>query len=78
MMEKGLNLIPTGGKNRNGMPKQETSHICKVCGKEGLSHHIKNHIEANHLEGLSIPCNYCDTTCSSRKALETHRSKFHK
>ena len=78
MMEKGLNRIPTGGKTRNGMPKQETSHICKVCGKEGLSHHIKNHIEANHLEGLSIPCNYCDTTCSSRKALETHRSKFHK
>ena len=78
MMEKGLSLIPTGGKNRNGMPKQETSHICKVCGKEGLSHHIKNHIEANHLEGVSIPCYYCDKTCSSRKALETHKSKFHK
>ena len=30
---------------------------CKVCGKEGKSGDIKNHIEAIHLEGVSVPCN---------------------
>ena len=77
IMEKGQKMIP-GGTQLNGTPKQATSYICKMCGKEGLSHHIINHIEANHLEGISIPCNYCDKTCPSRKALGKHKIKFHK
>ena len=35
---------------------------CKVCGKEGISSAIKDQIEANHLEGIVIPCNLCDKT----------------
>ena len=77
MMEKGQKMIP-GGTQLNGTPKQATSYICKMCGKEGLSHHIINHIEANHLEGISIPCNHCGKTCFSRKALNKHKIKFHK
>ena len=38
MMEKGQRLIPNG-KHENGTPKQATTSICKVCGKEGLSKH---------------------------------------
>ena len=30
-------------------------YICKVCGKEDTKSHIKEHIEANHLEGISVP-----------------------
>ena len=78
MMEKGLNMIPSGGKNRNGTPRQKISYMCKVCGKEGLNKDIKGHIEVNHLEGISIPCDYCDKTCPSRKALEMHKSRFHR
>ena len=51
------------------------AYVCQVCGKEGLLTHIRNHIEANHLEGISIPCNICNHTVRSRKALGYHKSK---
>ena len=53
-------------------------YACKVCGKEGQSIHIKNHIEAIHLEGISIPCNYCGKTTRSRKELTAHKHQLHK
>ena len=37
-------------------------YVCTICGKEGKSQHVKMHIEANHLEGISIPCNLCEKT----------------
>ena len=77
MIEKGQRMIPDG-KHANGTPKQRTSTICKVCGKEGLWNQIRDHIEANHLEGISLPCDYCGKTLSSRASLATHRNKTHK
>ena len=77
MMEKGNNMIPNG-KQANGTPRQATSFICKVCGKEGHPIQIRNHIEANHLEGISIPCDHCGKALGSRKALEAHKSKNHR
>ena len=55
-----------------------SEYICKVCGKEGQGTNMKNHIEANHLEGLSIPCNHCSKTCRSRGALWIHNKRNHK
>ena len=52
-------------------------YICKVCGKEGQSIHVQNHIESNHLEGFSVPCNLCEKTCRSRNALRKHISNDH-
>ena len=49
----------------------------KVCGKEGQSIHVQNHIEANHLEGVSIPCNMCDMTARSRRELTEHKHTCH-
>ena len=66
MMVKSQNMI----KTRNG---QRTAEICKVCGKEGASQAIKDHIEANHLEGVSLPCNNCEKTYRSRTALRLHK-----
>ena len=77
MMEKGQRMISCE-KQANGLPKQRTSSICKVCGKEGLWNKIRDHIEANHLEGISLPCDYCGKTLSSRASLATHKSKTHK
>ena len=76
-MEKGLKMIPSG-KHANGTANQTTSSICKVCGKEGRPKDIRGHIEANHLEGISIPCDYCDKICPSRNSLVMHKSRFHK
>ena len=76
MMEKGQKMFPSG-KQAEGTPKQEVSRICKVCGKEGLATWIRNHIEANHLEGTCIPCDLCDKTFTSRNTLSNHKSKYH-
>ena len=78
MMEKGQKMIPAGKQTRDGTPRQETSRICKMCGKEGSMTLIRNHIETNHLEGVSIPCGLCDKAFSSRPALSMHKSRSHK
>ena len=76
MMEKGQRIIPNREKDRNGT--QQPSYICKVCGKEGRSKDIRDHIESNHLEGISIACDYCGNTLSSRNSLRLHKTRFHK
>ena len=58
--------------------RQERAKICKVCGIEGHGNYIKHHIESNHLEGVSIPCNLCDKMMRSRHALSLHMSRNHK
>ena len=73
LMEKGQNMIPSGGQRM-----RRRCYICKMCGKEGLSKDIRDHIEANHLEGISIPCGSCGKTFSSRGSLGVHERRFHK
>ena len=68
MMEKSQNLISNG---------KQKAFTCKICGKEGHGTHIKNHIVANHLEGVSIPCNYCGKTFRSRIAVRRHKLLQH-
>ena len=70
MMEIGQNLVSwTGGQHR--------AHVCKLCGKEGSRNNIRMHIESNHIEGLSFPCNLCEKTCRSRNALLKHKQRHH-
>ena len=64
MMEKSQNRIASG---------HQISYLCKVCGKEGQGPNIKDHIEANHLEGIIIPCNLCDKTFRSRNGFRQHK-----
>ena len=67
MMEKSQNKI-TNGPNASCL-----ADLCKVCGKEGKGSAIKDHIEANHLEGIVIPCNVCDKTFRSRNGFRLHK-----
>ena len=53
MME---NIFPR--KNTHG----NILYACKVCGKEDSKSHMKSHIESRHLEGVSIPCKFCEMT----------------
>jgi hypothetical protein len=76
MMEKSNNMIPDG-KQSGGTPKQKRAFICKVCGKEDNVSHIRNHIEVNHLEGISIPCDFCGKPLGSRNALGKHKRRNH-
>ena len=68
MMEKSQNKIANG---------LQLADICKVCRKEGHGKDIKEHIEANHLEGIVIPCSLCNKTSRSRKGLRLHKSRHH-
>ena len=70
MMDKSENKIANG-------PYQTTAYQCKVCGKEGLGRNIKDHIEANHLEGIFIPCNFCSRTFRSRNGWRQHKRIQH-
>ena len=63
MKETSTNLIPSG---------KERAKICKMCGKEGQAGNIRDHIEANHLEGVSLPCNVCGKEFRSRNLLRRH------
>ena len=69
MMEKSQNKYANG---------QHLADRCKVCGKEGKGNAIKDHIEANHLEGIVIPCNLCDKTFRYRDSLWHHHKREHK
>ena len=63
----------TSKKNENG----NLLHRCKVCGNEAINTHMKTHIEANHLEGVVIPCNLCESTFRSRHSLNMHNRRNH-
>ena len=71
MMDSSENMIQEGNRQRR-------AKTCKVCRKEGSYTNIRNHIEANHLEGVSVPCNHCDKIFRSRNAFIVHISKNHK
>jgi len=68
MMRKSEKLVKSG---------LQKAHICTVCGKEGNGRDIKDHIEANHLDGVSLPCNFCEKTFRSRGALKMHNKRSH-
>ena len=72
-------MIDRGGNMIEGAQKRMVkAFVCHVCGKEaGQKIQIKSHIEANHLEGISIPCNLCEKTFRSRNALRIHKSRYH-
>ena len=52
-------------------------YICKVCGKEDMNRNLKTHIEANHLEGVFIPCIFCEKTFRTRETLRRHKKGKH-
>ena len=71
MMETSNNADPYDKRGQR-------ARICKVCGKEGSWVNIMNHIEANHITGISIPCDICGKAFGSRNALAAHKSRNHK
>ena len=68
MMTLGNNLLPTG---------KARATVCQICGKEGYPTQIRDHIEANHINGILIPCKKCEKTFRSRSALKAHCVRNH-
>ena len=63
-------MIVTQNLTQDGKRK---ATACQVCGKEGYATQIQDHIVANHIEGVSIPCNICGKTFRSRNSLRVHK-----
>ena len=62
--------------SENAHPNKSNSgraRICKVCGKEGGMKNIMNHIESNHFNGISVPCDLCGRSFKSRNSLSNHK-----
>ena len=70
MMGRGESMITVGNQTRK-------AYACKVCGKEGQRINIINHIEANHMEGIAIPCNLCGKVFRSRSSFRKHTNNQH-
>ena len=71
---RGENMVEYGRIKK----RMNEVFVCQVCGKEsGQKIHMKDHIEANHLEGIYIPCKFCEKTFRSRKSFRHHNSYFH-
>ena len=69
MMEKTQNNLGNG---------RGFAYLCKVCGKEGHKKDLRDHIEANHLEGVIIPCNFCEKTFRCKNSVRMHIKRQHK
>jgi len=70
-LEDQVKTMLTKSENKTADGKQ-FAYTCTVCGKEGYMGSIKDHIEAKHLEGVSLPCNLCEKTFRTRCALRWH------
>ena len=46
--------------------------LCENFLDKKYKHHVQNHVETKHLEGISLPCKLCGKICRSRKALAYH------
>ena len=53
-------------------------YVCNTCGKKSKHANIRDHIEAKHLDGILVPCNFCDKMFKSRNSKATHISVNHK
>ena len=51
---------------------------CNVCGKQKPLKQMPQHIEANHITGISHSCDLCGKTSRSRNALKVHKIAYHK
>merc|ERR1712129_205917 len=54
------------------------ARICKVCGKEGQWSHIRDHIEANHITGVTHTCNICGKISRTRGGIRRHKYEEHR
>ena len=71
-------MEPSGHLMKNGNQHQRAAFSCKVCGKEASKSHMKEHIEAHHIDGLSHSCNICGKVSRSRGGLRLHSRQEHR
>ena len=43
-----------------------------------MKHHVREHIESNHIDCLTFPCTFCGKEMKNRVAMRSHISKNHR
>ena len=76
-LDNQLNSIMVKTLRKTASSHPMPLYQCTLCGKEAVIGVLKKHIEANHLEGISVPCNQCEKTFRSRHALAMHNRRHH-
>ena len=79
--------LPLSEDDRNNLNEQINQLLeriddgrfqCSLCEKVfKTKQQCQNHIEARHIEGISIPCHLCGKAFRSRNRLATHKTKEH-
>ena len=78
LQEIGIRVNSMMEKTSRKNALKKPLYVCNVCGKEGENGNIKQHIEANHLEGVSVPCNFCEKSFRCQNSLTKHIQSKHK
>ena len=76
-LDQQVKSMMTFSENADPYLKGRRARICKVCGKEGSQTSIMKHIEGNHITGISVPCDLCGHTFTTRNALQVHKFRHH-
>ena len=76
-LDQQVKSMMTASENDNSHGTGK-ARICKVCGKEGNWSDIRNHIEANHIVGISVPCGICGQEFRTRGTLRVHKYRHHR
>ena len=77
MEELNQQLISMMVKTSRVGTSRNPFYKCTLCGKEAEKNNLRKHIEANHMEGISLPCNQCGKTFRSRGSLAYHKYCSH-
>ena len=63
---------------RNEMSRKYECSLCSKFGHKSRSN-VRNHIESIHYPGMyTYSCDACGTVLNTRRALEVHKSAYHK
>ena len=76
-LDEKIKSMMTKGKTMRKDGKQRNT-ACSVCGKEGQSIPIREHIEKYHIGGLAIPCSFCGKILKARESLRKHKLNVHR
>ena len=78
-LDEKIKLLMKRGENMcTGSKANLRVSVCTVCGKEGQWALIRNHIETNHIQGISHSCNFYDKTFRYTNSVAFHKTKDHK
>ena len=75
-LDEQVKSLITKGELSAG-PGQGFMSSCNVCGKQGPYKNMPNHVETNHITGITHACDKCGKISRSKNALRMHVSNSH-